>query len=224
MRTVLAGRLEARGTIGLAFCLAMLTLVPPVAANHSLPTPPIYWDSNNDTIADDIGVLAKRSGAPWSVDSATRFDTADDVWRNGTQFDVNTSTSSGQPVYRDRLASCLSTWRPSPTKTIVAVVCVQKQAMVGGTYYKLIATPTYFNHQLHLSGLSWYYEAGAPPNPATQVHFGGTAVHELGHWILLADLNCQAGFTMCNQNQNGTQDFNQFSLDPDDVSAANAIY
>lgn len=154
---------------------------PLVTAHHSDAVPPEFWDCNGDHVADDTCVLAKRAGAPWIVEAATRLDKADDEWRNKTDFDINTSTSSGQPVYRDRLASCLSTWQPDPDVVILAVVCVQ-HVWTLGEYYRITGTPTYFNHRLPDYELQWYYAAALPPNPdPSLVHFGGVAVHEFGH-------------------------------------------
>ena len=141
--------------------------------------------------------------------------------------------TSGQPVYLDRFGPCLpnGNWDgPVPGSVALAVVCRTHVWNPEFEYYQLKTTPTYFNHQMNLYGLSWWVGAGQPPaNQPLSIHFGGTLVHELGHWVRLIDLNCPAGQTMCNSAGSGADSpakdtTDQFSLEAQDIADANSVY
>jgi hypothetical protein len=149
----------------------------------------------------------------------------DDIWRTNTDFDPIENTISGQNVYRDRYSSCIpGTWEPDgPGEGLVlAVVCRSHVWDPIGEWWRLTNTPTYFNHRMVDFGLEWFYGSGLPPNQ-NQVHFGGVAVHEMGHWVRLKDLGCNPGATMCGSVGSTQDSFDYYSLSADDIDAANAI-
>ena len=215
-------RQKLRLSMVLTACVALMALAQPALAIHSLPPTPEFWDCNNDHIADDTCVKPRRAGVPWSVEAATRFAAVDDIWRNNTDFDPVENTSSGQNVYRDRLASCISNWL-QPDGLILGVVCRTHVWDPIGEWWRITNTPTYFNHRMPDYGLAWYYGPGLPPNQ-NQVHFGGVAVHEMGHWVRLIDLPCYPGETMCGGLAGPQDSLDLYSLSADDILAANAVY
>jgi hypothetical protein len=207
---------------GLAMLVLSAALVTPRVATgtHSLPSTPEFWDCNFDHVSDDTCVKGYKAGNSWTPALSARFDDAFGEWRTNTQFDPKVDTS-GQPVYRDRQATCVPDWTPGGF-IILAAVCRVHQWDGIGEWWRITATPTYFNHQLIFSGLTWETSANAPgPN---EIHFGGTLVHELGHWIRLVDLDCAAGATMCNASMSEQDTFDQFSLTQDDIDGANFNY
>lgn len=202
--------------------LALIAFAPPSMANHSLPATPEFWDCNVDHVADTTCVRFKRSGVPWTVDSATRIAAAATEWRSDTAFNIDENTTSGQTVYRDRMGCGITTWTPGDD-VYFAVTCRTRTWDAIGEWWRITSAKTYFNNQMGDLGLSWYYGAGLPPN-GNQVHFGGVAVHEFGHWIRLVDLPCTPGATMCGSADNAQEVFNLYSLSADDISAADSVY
>jgi hypothetical protein len=139
--------------------------------------------------------------------------------------DSTTHSASGGRIHnltrRSTPPASVPDWTPGGF-IILAAVCRVHQWDGIGEWWRITATPTYFNHQLIFSGLTWETSANAPgPN---EIHFGGTLVHELGHWIRLVDLDCAAGATMCNASMSEQDTFDQFSLTQDDIDGANFNY
>ena len=198
--------------------LALSGAVNTAVGSHSLPSDPTYWDCNVDGFADDTCVRGYRAGTGWNSARIARFNEAFAEWSGDTDFDPVASTT-GQAVYVNN-NGCVADWSPYPF-VILAAVCVSKVWRLD-SYYRLTGTYTYFNPVLADVGLSWWTGAGAP-NPNT-IHFGGTLVHELGHWVYLKDLGCAAGVTMCNTSESEMDTFDQFSLETDDKNAANSVY
>lgn len=192
-------------------------------ANHSVPNPLEVWDCNVDHIADMGCVDFHRSGVPWTAEAATRILAAANEWKNDTDFNLDENTSAGQAVYRDRYGCGLTTWL-QPEGLVFAATCRTKTWDGVAEWWRNSSVKTYFNHRLPDFGLQWYYGAGVPPNP-NQVHFGGIAVHEFGHWIRLQHAgNCNPGPTMCASVDNTQESFDIYSLDADDIASANLIY
>lgn len=196
----------------------------PTTANHSLPATPEFWDCNVDHVADMGCVKFHRAGTTWSVAAATRIAAAATEWRNDTAFNLEENTSSGQNVYRDRLGCGLTSWVDPVLGTTLGATCRTRTWDAIGEWWRITSAKTYFNHQMSASDLQWYYGSGVPPN-ADQIHFGGIAVHELGHWIYLKDiLTCTPGATMCGSVGSSQDSFDYYSLTLDDISAANSVY
>lgn len=164
-----------------------------------------------------------RAGVPWSVDSATRLLAAANEWKNDSDFNLTEITTGGQEVYRDRYGCGLTNWL-QPEGLVFAATCRSKTWDGVAEWWRNFSAKTYFNHRMADFGLAWFYGGGLPPNP-NQVHFGGVAVHEFGHWIRLQHAgNCNPGPTMCASVDNPQESFDIYSLDADDIASANFIY
>jgi hypothetical protein len=107
-----------------------------------------------------------------------------------------------------------------------------------GEYYQDISsasTTASTDANLPSPVIRYWYGSGQSPYPG-DLDFQGVMSHELGHWILLADLgpsygssDCNYGsgiYTMCGELTSDfrNESYAQRSLTSDDISAANVVY
>ncbi len=196
-----------------------LALAPATAiAARSNPTPPWFWDNNDNGTADvgDSFRAYQRISTGWTTDKTNRVTEATSTWSNATDWNPSIGTSSVATVRVDGAFPCTGSWPSSA----YAVNCVF--ATYRTTHYDIYGSRIGIN-----LSWSWYYGTAADP-PGGQVHFKGIMTHELGHGAYLIDLYpcglTQTYFeTMCGTFPTTVSGW-LTSLVADDITSANAIY
>ena len=192
-------------------------------ASHSVPTPyKWFWDCNNDAFPDDGCALFVPAGLNWTQAKLDRINAAFYHWRFMTDFDPYTNNNATNHIYIDRQvdhAGCpgAPSWQPIGDEVVIARVCVIRTWNPDPpngqpAYYRLHNADTFFNYLI-----PWWFGAGAPPSES--LHFQGVLTHEMGHWVLLEDLGCTPGYTMCG-GMSPTGSYSARTLETDDVTAA----
>ena len=197
--------------------IAALTMtIQPALASHSVPPTPVYWDCNNDLVADDGCVRIYKAGAGWGGAFDSRFQDSANQWINSTRWDPITS-STGQPVYKDDRTACGFSWTYLDANGVLGVNCRSTTWNTEGDFYKIGSTKTYLNPYLN-----WWTSITEPPSD--RADFQGTLTHEIGHMIFLDDLECAPSHTMCGEPVSAYDVYQQRTLTTDDINAANAVY
>ncbi len=202
--------------------MAFLTVVRLVAASHSLTTPRIFWDINNNGIGgiDDSSRAYQRVSSNWDQTKIDRVVAAAAAWQNTTDWNPSIGSSSGLvatvrvdgslPGY----GACGYDWAGA-----VAGNCVLRSNRT--TYFDI-----YESHVGINLAYSWNYTANQPVG--SQQDFQGAITHELGHGILLRDLgSTECGSpvaTMCGASSQSQNAYLLRTLTTDDQSGANAMY
>lgn len=197
-------------------------MAPAAVMANSVPSPRQFWDINNDGTAgiDDASRAYQRVGGSWDSVKITSVTTAAATWRNGTDWNPTVGTSSGlvatlrvdgsMPGY----GACGYNWSGA-----VAGNCVL--ASNRGTYYDI------YESQIGINlAYSWNYGSMVPVG--SQQDFRGVMTHELGHGVLLRDLEsfeCGSPVaTMCGYTSMAQNGYLMRTLESDDVTSANSVY
>jgi hypothetical protein len=205
-----------RRTALIAFGLAVFGAfqVGLVQANHSLPPFPIFWDVDNDGVAEaaDSAPAFQKLGNLWNATKEARFTEALAEWKNDTDFNPVKVASAVNGVRIDgAVPYCEENW----DSVTVAVNCVAYTVRAWG--WDIHKSTVYLN-EVHFN---FSYDDD-PPGPGLY-DGAGVITHELGHAVLLLDLACTPGPTMCGSTS-AAQSFHLRSLDADDISGANSVY
>lgn len=207
--------------------VAALSLVAPVAATHSVPSPKLwFWDLGNDGDPDGSpGVDAAGSG--WTSLALDRLNGAINQWEANTSFNPHYVSSGYHKAYRDGTQP----WCGYFYETDIMVTCTDYTER--STYFDIESADTFAQTDANLpSGINRFWYGSAQSPYAGDVDFQGVMTHELGHWIRLVDLyssDCNYGsgmYTMCGAVTNNfeVETWRMRTLTTDDMNAANTVY
>lgn len=190
-----------------------------------------------------------RSAADGRPTSLTRLGEAAWQWRNYTQFEPTLDTSysnttpSGGPLgcasgatppcrrawYRDDTGAPPGDPCDIPVSEAIGLVCPYS-FQIHDTYVRLLKVDMFFS-----PSVLWSFETTYPSIP-WQYLFKGVAVHEIGHWVLLEDLDVLHGctnspwtavYTMCGGRVTGDardKTWHEMTLHSHDINSANIVY
>lgn len=224
----------ARLFVVVASTIATVTIVVhgTVIATHSTPSPYLYfWDCNNDGVPDDGCALFRPSGGGWTTAALERLNAAFYTWRAATDYDPYTNNNANGDIWKDREVDhpgCAGwptweEWWEIQHIEYFAVACIVKayHGAASPPYYRIGSNTDIFINPSPAQHTWWI--SGASPASPSYVDFGGVLIHELGHTVMLNDLYCSPGYTMCGQ-MDWISSFNARTLMADDIAAANGIY
>lgn len=186
-------------------------------AAHTITSPRLFWDVDDDSIADAADSTPKfqKLGNGWDVAKETRFKEALTTWAT-TDYNPAFAAAAVNGAYVDgRVPLCEESWGAST----VAEAC---------TYYNIRPTTLdIYNAKIYLNSTKYTFYSGANAPPAGQFDMRGIFTHELGHTVYLKDvygsLDCPPGTTMCGSST-AAQSNALETLAQDDKTAANEMY
>lgn len=209
------------GRLGLVATCAMAIVwggAGSVMASHSVPSPLVWWDLDNDAVRDaaEGNVVYDPSGGAWTATKEARFSEAAAEWRNDTVYNPSVGVSA-HDVYVDGTAPAGCPWEAGA----VGQNCLTVQ--VRATYIDITDSDISLNENALLFN---YSDSQAPPAQG-RWDAEGVWTHELGHGIFLNDLygasNCPTETSMCGSGDH-VQSYSLRNITSDDVSAATAVY
>jgi hypothetical protein len=201
---------RGRGRAIVAAALILMFVLPASAqASHSVPSPKWWWDHDNDGVVDpaDRAPGLCKAGT-WTSAQSARITEAIATWNAGTDFKPALVGCGRNQIYVDGTGSFAGEWGYTDVWYTIRA-----------TYVDIHETDVFLN-----SNVGWYWLADPqPPLAQNMVSGKGVLTHELGHVILLKDLSCSPGATMCGTASAFETKFLS-TLTADDVAAANAVY
>lgn len=202
--------------------------VAPVAASHSLPSPPTFWDQDFNGQADEPNPY-RFGGSQWSDKRENRAREAMKAWRDETDFRarIDVDALNAEYIYIDgRVPECDSGWGSGLARTCV-------YTSIWSDHKRIHGANIYFNTNEY----DWHYSLDGTPVQGDW-DFRGILTHELGHSVRLRDLSpgeydgsyaeCDPGAldveTMCGAILHFSDSFRRRSLELDDRIGANSVY